>query len=163
MLSSSLRPILTLVFLLALCVSCTAQTLSPQGVAPSQPAVSQTDSPTTLTLVPDFTPTPILTIPSAPAPRRTPRATGVPSNDRGSDAAQDLPLDVPPHPIDVILGRPTQYSIVASILAYQDFEGFIEYGAAPDTYSNQTPLRVFIADQPAEVLIDSLQADTPYT
>jgi hypothetical protein len=94
---------------------------------------------------------------------RTPRATRAPANNRGSNAAQNLTLEVPAHPIDVILGRPTQYSITASILANQDFEGFIEYGASPEAYSNQTPLTAFVADQPVEILIDSLKTDLPYT
>ena len=93
---------------------------------------------------------------------RTPPATNAPANKQGSAATQNLALDVPAQPIDVILGRPTQRSIVVSVLAYQDVEGFIEYGAS-NTYSNQTPPQAFSANQPVEVLIDALQADTPYT
>jgi phosphodiesterase/alkaline phosphatase D-like protein len=127
---------------------------TPQAFSSARPAPAA-DSPPT--------PTPV---PAAPEQarqlRRAPRAVETPSNNRGSDVAQDLPLDVPAHPLSVILGRPTQRSIVVSVLASRDFEGYIEYGASPGTASLMTPLRAFSANQPAEVLIDALQADTPY-
>jgi hypothetical protein len=94
---------------------------------------------------------------STPAPKRTPPA---PAN-RGRDATQNLSFNVPAHPIDVILGRPTQNSITLSVLAYQDADGYIEYG--PSCYSQQTPRQTFNANQPVDVVIDSLQPDTAYT
>ncbi len=66
---------------------------------------------------------------SAPKPRPSAQpAAKAPTNNRGSDATQSMTFAVPAHPIDVILGRPTQNSITASVLAYQDAEGYIEYG-----------------------------------
>jgi hypothetical protein len=97
---------------------------------------------------------------STPASKRTP-AAGAPANNRGSDAMQSMTFDVPAHPIDVILGRPTQNSISLSVLAYQDVEGFIEYGLSD--YAAQTPQQSFSANQPVEVAIAALQPDTPYT
>jgi hypothetical protein len=68
---------------------------------------------------------------------------------------------VPAHPIDVILGRPTQNSIMASVLVYQDAEGYVEYGT--NDFANRTPAQSFSANQPVDVVISSLQPDTSYT
>jgi predicted phosphodiesterase len=47
------------------------------------------------------------------------------------------------------------------VLAYQDAEGYIEYGATD--FATQTPLQSFGVNQPVEIAIDSLQPDTAYT
>lgn len=113
-----------------------------------------------------ITPTPDRSTPTrsasvaTPAPQRT-AATKAPANNRGSDAAQSMTFAAPAHPIDVILGRPTQNSITASVLAYQDAEGCIEYGTTD--FATQTSLQSFSANQPVEIAIDSLQPDTAYT
>lgn len=103
-----------------------------------------------------------------PEPRNPPQRQTPPDNrgsdaaHQGSDAAQSLPLDVPAHPVDVILGRPEQDSITASLLAYQDGEGYIEYGTQADMHPNKTPARALTKGQPAEVVIGALQPDTRY-
>ena len=145
--------IIVILLLLALNVSC-----APYATA-SQPIITQTDTPYSPTISPQPTSMPTQTM----QPAQTPRAAGGPAKDQGSRAAQNIPLDVPVHPFDVILGRPTQHSITVSVLTYQDLEGFIEYSSSPDAYSNQTPLRAFAANQPVEVLIDGLQANMAYT
>jgi len=145
--------IIVILLLLALNVSC-----APYATA-IQPIITQTDTPYAPTISPQPTSMPTQTM----QPAQTPRAAGGPAKDQGSRAAQNIPLDVPVHPFDVILGRPTQHSITVSVLTYQDLEGFIEYGSSPDAYSNQTPLRAFAANQPVEVLIDGLQANMAYT
>jgi len=100
----------------------------------------------------------------SPAPKPT-RAAGASANNNqgGSSASQNLAFDVPAHPVDVILGRPTNNSIVVSVLAYQDAEGYIEYGPASDSFASQTALTSFKANQPAEILIAGLQASASYT
>jgi hypothetical protein len=119
-----------------------------------------------------ITPTPDRTTPtrsapaSTPEPKRTPvsprtPAAKAPANNRGGDATQSMTFTVPAHPIDVILGRPTQNSITASVLAYQDVEGYIEYGLSD--YANQTNQQSFNANQPVDIVIASLQPDTAYT
>lgn len=90
------------------------------------------------------------------------RAAGAPSGERGGPAGQSLDLFVPDHPVDVILGRPTQDSVTVSVLAYQDSEGFIEFGTRQGIHPDKTPLYPLSNSQPAEVLIDSLQPDTQY-
>ena len=44
------------------------------------------------------------------------------------DLATLFRTDVPAHPLDVVLGRPTKNSITAKVLAYTDREGIIQYG-----------------------------------
>jgi hypothetical protein len=132
--------LLTLTLLLALAVSCAPHTGS------SLPTANPTVSPPT--------PTPFL---------QPTRSTRAPASDQGKSATQNLPYEVPSHPIDMILGRPTDSSITVSILAYQDAEGYLEYGPASDVFSIQTQLTPFGADQPVEILVAGLQANTAYT
>lgn len=56
---------------------------------------------------------------------------------RGGQRGTDAPVDdarflfrteVPAQAVDVILGRPTKHSMTASVLAYADREGIIQYG-----------------------------------
>jgi predicted phosphodiesterase len=70
--------------------------------------------------------------------------------------------DVPAHPFDIVLGRPTRDSITVSVLAYQDTEGCIAYGTEHASYTQQTPRRLFKKDEPAELVLGSLQPDTQY-
>jgi len=71
-------------------------------------------------------------------------------------------LDVPAHLLDVILCRPASNSVTASILAYQDTEGFIAYGTQRGSHSEQTPTRQLKKDEPTEIVLGSLQPDTQY-
>lgn len=70
--------------------------------------------------------------------------------------------EVPAHPVDLILGRPTKDAITLSVLAYEDTEGFVAYGTAPGTYPKETPKQRFAKGQPVELLIGSLQPNTRY-
>ena len=70
--------------------------------------------------------------------------------------------DVPAHPLDLVLGRPTRDSVTLSVLVYQDTQGSVAYGTHPDQLSRQTPTRRFSKGEPVEVVIDSLQADARY-
>lgn len=68
--------------------------------------------------------------------------------------------DVPTHPWDIILGRPTRNAISASVLAYQLFEGFIEYETGKT--KNKTAAQSFKAGEPVEILLSGLKADAQY-
>jgi predicted phosphodiesterase len=70
--------------------------------------------------------------------------------------------DVPAHPVDVILGRPTTESITASILSYEGVEGYVAFGAEPDKLTQETPRRMFARDLPVEVTLTGLRANTRY-
>jgi predicted phosphodiesterase len=70
--------------------------------------------------------------------------------------------DVPAHPFDLILGRPTSNSVTISVLCYQDTEGCIAYGTNRGRLSAQTPTRLFKQGEPVEVVLSALQHDTRY-
>ena len=70
--------------------------------------------------------------------------------------------DVPAHPLDVVLGRPTKNSITASVLAYADREGVIKYGKKTGAPAAKTAVFALKAGQPAEVVIAGLQPDTQF-
>jgi hypothetical protein len=80
----------------------------------------------------------------------------------GSKVRGGFLTDVPEHPFDIILGRPTAMSVTASILAYQDTEGYIEYGLQSGQYPHRTETLVFTQGEPVELLITDLQPDTRY-
>jgi hypothetical protein len=71
-------------------------------------------------------------------------------------------LDVPTHPVDVVLCRPTSSSVTFSVLAYHDTEGCIAYGILRGNYPQQTPTRQFKKGEPAEVVLGSLRPNTQY-
>ncbi|MCY2992499.1 MAG: metallophosphoesterase [Planctomycetota bacterium] len=70
--------------------------------------------------------------------------------------------EVPAHPLDLILGRPTREAVTISVLVYQDTEGCIAFGTQRGNYTRQTPLRQFKKGEPVEVVIGALQANTRY-
>jgi hypothetical protein len=70
--------------------------------------------------------------------------------------------DVPAHPFDLILGRPTRDSVTLSVLTYQDTEGSVAYGTQPGRFTTQTPPRSFKKSEPVELVLGSLQPNTPY-
>jgi predicted phosphodiesterase len=71
--------------------------------------------------------------------------------------------DVPAHPFDLILCRPTDRAITASVLAYDDLEGFIAYGPRPGALTAQTAPRRFAKGEQVEVVLGGLQPGTRYS
>ncbi len=67
--------------------------------------------------------------------------------------------DVPAHPFDLILGRPTSNSVTISVLFYQDAEGRIEYGTRSGNLDAASPSQKFKACEPAEICLNSLPPD----
>jgi hypothetical protein len=66
------------------------------------------------------------------------------------------------HPFDIILGRPEADSVTASVLCYENADGFIAYGTEPGKLTAKTPAKAFKNGEPAEILLLSLQPDTRY-
>ena len=94
---------------------------------------------------------------------------GAPEGKRGHDKGErKMPVqnspcnDVPTHPFDIILGRPTRDSVTASVLAYQDTEGCLVFGTQHAALTQQTQRRLFKKDEPAEIVLGALQPDTQY-
>ena len=78
-----------------------------------------------------------------------------------------LPLaaafDVPAHPVDVILGRPTGQSITVSVVAYQSGDGYVEVAPAAGGPTVTTAAKPLPAEQGVEFLLDGLAPNTAYT
>src|SRR5512137_529290 len=70
--------------------------------------------------------------------------------------------EIPAHPFDVILGRPTTSTITVSVLCNTDTDGWIAYGKQPAELSSRTPGDAFKQGQPQTFLVNGLYADTPY-
>ncbi|MEO6741334.1 MAG: metallophosphoesterase family protein [Chthoniobacteraceae bacterium] len=78
------------------------------------------------------------------------------------DLASLFRTDVPAHSLDVVLGRPTKNSVTASVLAYADREGVIQFGPKAGAPVAKTAAFALKAGVPAEVALTGLQADTQY-
>ncbi len=61
-----------------------------------------------------------------------------------------------------VLGRPTDNSIVVSVLAPNDLEVYAEYGISPANYTAKTAISSAKARIPVELNIDKLKANTRY-
>lgn len=83
------------------------------------------------------------------------------SSDRGGPPP-GFYTDVPEHPFDIILGRPTGDSVTVSVLAYEQMEGYIEYGEQASGYDNKTAIRQFRKGEPSIMVFDGLKANTRY-
>jgi predicted phosphodiesterase len=86
-----------------------------------------------------------------------------PRPDAPRQPAQDSKCnDVPAHPFDIVLGRPTTDSVTVSILCAEDTAGFIAYGTEPGKLSSKTPARIFQKGEPAEIVLTGLRPDSRY-
>ena len=70
--------------------------------------------------------------------------------------------DVPVHPFDLILGRPTWNSVTVNALCYRDNEGCIAYGLQEGKLATLTPTRSFKQGEPVEIVLTALQPYTRY-
>jgi hypothetical protein len=160
--------LLTFITLVALAASCAPQSprspvLSPvEGLDP----VSPTDSPATPASVQSPTAGPASQPSQPPAAIQKPsRGTKAPKGEpqgqgQGSDASQNLNFDIPAHPLDVILGRPTNNSITLSVFSATNQTLAVTYGT-----ENTTPQTVSLsltANTPREITLSNLTPDTQY-
>jgi len=70
--------------------------------------------------------------------------------------------DVPAHPFDLILGRPTTKSVTVSVLSYDDVEGWIAYGTEAGKLDTKTAKRQFKKGEPVEIVLTPLEPNTEY-
>ncbi len=70
--------------------------------------------------------------------------------------------DVPAHPLDIILGRPTSNSVTLSVLCYDDAKAYVAYGTQKDDLAARTETVEFKKGQPREIVLEKLQSDTQY-
>lgn len=77
-----------------------------------------------------------------------------------------LPLgaafDVPAHPVDVVLGRPTDRSVTVSVLSTQEGDGYVEYAPASGGTPRTTETRLLRLEEAVELVLDGLLPDTAY-
>lgn len=76
--------------------------------------------------------------------------------------ANAFQTDVPAHPVDIILVRPTSTSIGVSIVTATDTEGYIEFGPQTEPQSQRTPPQMLKAKTPALIELTGLKPDTAY-
>lgn len=141
---------LTSCVLLVLSVSCTAQP------TPSLPAVG---SPGVTLVTPTALPTTPLSAKSAPVkpiktpqPRKTQAPEVFPTSSYVPDTAQ----------FNIILGRPTDDSITASLYSKTDVQVELAYGVAPDTTASRTAPIQLKAGIPKNIELTGLSPDTLY-
>jgi hypothetical protein len=142
-LMSILRHKATLLFILILLLGGCA----PQPTPSLLPLIEQT--PTSAPILP------------TPVPTQKPHGQNPPQG-QGSDASQSLNFEIPAHPYDVILGRPTSNSITFSLLAYTDQTLSISYGIESGNYTFQTESINLTANTPQTFQLSNLQPDTAY-
>ena len=65
-------------------------------------------------------------------------------------------------PGNIVLGRPSDRSVTASLLSDVDLDAYLEYGTVQGVYTGKTTPTRLPAGQPVEVLMEGLQPDTPY-
>jgi hypothetical protein len=87
-----------------------------------------------------------------PAPPSTPAPSPSPST----------PVPATPAPPAIVLGRPTDRSIVASVTAGADTEVYLEYGTSSGTYAGQTLPSTGSASTPVILTLSGLGPDTQY-
>ena len=102
--------------------------------------------------------------PPAGERRTRPEAEGKRGGGKGEGRLPTLAFrtEVPAHAVDLILGRPTNDSVTASILSYEGVEGFVAFGKEAGQLTLRTPPRKFFKDLPAEVFIGGLERNTRY-
>lgn len=151
MTTQHLYRILTLILLLTLTISCTSQT------PPVLPAVPATDSPSTPL---PATRTATVPTPTQKPPLGTKAHGGNQGQGQGSDASQNMDFTIPEHAFDVILGRPTDTSVILSLLAYSDQTISVSYGSQHGTLRTKTVnLKSY---QPTEITLENLTPDTAH-
>jgi len=102
---------------------------------------------------------------TASAQEKRPPRKG-PDRDGPSDDVRFLfKTEVPAHPLDVVLGRPTADAVTLSVRAAFEGEGMVVYGAAEGAVKKQreTPLFALSAGVPREVVLSGLPADARCT
>lgn len=70
--------------------------------------------------------------------------------------------NIPAHLYNIILSRPTNHSITASILANENMNGYIRYGLNPQNLNSKTNSVHFVKTEVTVLEIDKLEADKHY-
>ncbi|MBM4017016.1 MAG: metallophosphoesterase [Planctomycetes bacterium] len=82
--------------------------------------------------------------------------------DRGEKSGAVFLTDVPKYEGNVILGRPTDRSVTASVLLFRPVRAIIAYGVRGEPLQRRTPAFDLRPGEPREVVIDGLEKNRPY-
>lgn len=61
-----------------------------------------------------------------------------------------------------LLGRPTNHSVTLQLVFADSIQVRVQYGTTSGSYTGQTNWQTFAGEEPAEIIIDNLTADTKY-
>ncbi|MEI6234136.1 MAG: metallophosphoesterase [Planctomycetota bacterium] len=86
---------------------------------------------------------------------------GEPKNDGGRQKHIFMG-PAPTHAFDIILARPTDTSITASVLAYDDMDAFISFGTDKEKLAAKTDVKSLKPETPTEFVLKDLKPDTQY-
>jgi hypothetical protein len=96
--------------------------------------------------------------------RRKPRTgdgAGGRSSKGGPESGTFL-TEVPAHPMDIILGRPTGESVTLSVLTADTREGFVTWRSDDSSAAERTPTQTFAGGEPVAIVLGHLRPDTSY-
>lgn len=99
---------------------------------------------------------------AAPGDRGPRQGGGGNGRKPASKAGNVFRTEVPEHPVDVILGRPTQTSVVLRVLSYADAEACVAWGIASGQTDRVTAVQPLRAGEPADLVLGGLRPDTAY-
>jgi len=80
----------------------------------------------------------------------------------GRPPAASHKIDVPEHPFDIIVCRPTERSVILNILVYSNARGYVEYGSQQGIYDKKSIIYQFKGGEPRSITLDSLIVDSKY-
>ena len=83
-------------------------------------------------------------------------------NDNGGPKSGIFKTDVPPHLYDIIVGRPTNHSVTFSIMAGQNFSGYLNYGVSAKNLSSRSQNQTFTSGKVTFFDIVNLKPNTRY-
>ena len=96
-------------------------------------------------------------------PGRDGKGPGVPASPHGPRGPQgEFRTEVPEHPLDVILTRPTATSITLSVLCYADAKASVAYGTDKADLSLRSEPQEMKKGIPKEIVLSKLKPDTQY-
>jgi len=61
-----------------------------------------------------------------------------------------------------MLGRPTDKSVTIQPIFSDAAEVAFQYGLSAETYTSQTPWKIYKAEEPVEIILDNLLPDSKY-
>lgn len=107
--------------------------------------------------------TPMVGIASRQQQVPLPQQRGERGGGRGALARlTEFKTEVPGHPFDLVLVRPTATSITVSVVAYADGEGQVEFGESATALTKRTAMRTWKRMEPVAFVLEGLRPDAQH-